>query len=559
MALHLRLGYQSSTLIVPMENADLTLILVMPPQFGLLGGFATGLISLANYIQANQANVPKIEVQLLDLSSTPLSSLQEVIRQSHISGRISFSSQTVVGITTTTASYQSALATASAFKSLSIPGVEFKTVFGGPHASADAEIVLTHHQNTVDYVVVGEGEIAMTEFLHRFPRVCSTPGLAFWHKGSVNFNQPPALLNESQLDSIPLTFEGNSISGTPGKFGHVTYVSARGCPLKCAFCSVSNQKIRARSVARVCQDIRQLVELGFSRIAIEDNFFAHTPRRTDELCGALAELRRDGLEFWWDCQTRVESMDREGLVSLLERAGAEAVYLGVESLVPRHLEYLNKAPNPERYLERLKRKVVPALLESNVSCYINLQFGLPDETDEDHTQTKNILKEMGQAAARRGKTITIFPQLHVVYPGTSHFESGWRKNKTFPRDIFESFTKWEAKQAPVLKWLGKHFAHGTGGIPIGILKPKVLEASQFETDDSDADKIVDLKAVMRISGVLTDLDDEEEFAGIKVFKYGKYLVSETGQTQADGRISAKHFRQKQRTTDFLTITSAERN
>ncbi len=538
-----------------MKNPELTLILVMPPQLGLLGGFATGLISLANYVQANQANVPKIEVQLLDLSSAPLSSLQEVIRQSHTSGRISFSSQTVVGITTTTASYQAALATASAFKSLLIPDVEFTTIFGGPHASADAEVVLERHQGTVDYVVVGEGEIAMTEFIHRFPRVCSTPGLAFWHNVSVNFNPPPAPLNESQLDSISLTFNGDNINGTPGKFGHVTYVSARGCPLKCAFCSVSNQKIRARSVARVYQDIRQLVELGFSRIAIEDNFFAHTPRRTDELCGALAELRRDGIDFLWDCQTRVESMDREGLVPMLERAGCEAVYLGVESLVRKRLEYLNKTPNPRRYLERLQKRVVPALLESNVHCYINLQFGLPGETDEDHTETKSILKEMGKAAADRGKTITIFPQLHVVYPGTSHFESGWRKDKTFPRDIFESFTKWEAKQAPVLKWLGKHFAHGTGGIPIGILKPKVLEASQFETKDGGAEKIVDVDAVMRISSVLSDLD---EFAGIKIFKYGKYLV-ETGQTQADGRISAKHFRQKQCSTDFLTIASAGRN
>lgn len=531
----------------------------MPPQFGLLGGFATGLISLANYIQANQANVPKVEVQLLDLSSTPLLSLQEAIRQSHSSGRISFSSQTVVGITTTTASYQAALATASAFKSLSSAGVEIKTVFGGPHASADAEIVLEHHQDTVDYVMVGEGEIAMTEFLRRFPHVCSTPGLAFWHKDSANFNPPPALLNESQLDSIPLTFKEDNINGTPGKFGHVTYVSARGCPLKCAFCSVSNQKIRARSVARVCKDIRQLVELGFSRIAIEDNFFAHTPLRTDELCDALAKLHRNGLKFSWDCQTRVESMDREGLVPLLERAGAEAVYLGVESLIPRHLEYLNKAPNPKRYLDRLKQKVVPALLESNVGCFINLQFGLPDETEEDHTETKNFLKEMGQTAAHRGKQITIFPQLHVVYPGTSHFESGWREKQLFPRDIFESFTKWEAKQAPVLKWLGKHFAHGTGGIPIGILKPKVLEARQFEDDDNDADKIVDVKAVMRISGILTDLDDEEEFAGIKVFKYGKYLVNETGQTQTAGRTNAKDFRQKQPHARSLTITSSGRN
>ena len=39
-------------------------------------------------------------------------------------------------------------------------------------------------------------------------------------------------------------------------------------------------------------------------------------------------------------------------------------------------------------------------------------------------------------------------------------------------------------------------------------------------------------------------------------KYGKYLVNASGQTQTDGRIRAKHFRQNQRGTDFITITSA---
>ncbi|MEK7676309.1 MAG: cobalamin-dependent protein [Verrucomicrobiota bacterium] len=493
-----------------MAKSELSLVLVMPPQAGLLGGFATGLISIANFVQAN---VPKVEVQLLDLSNATLSGLEGAILQ----GGVSFAKNTVVGITATTASHQTALAAASAFKRLLVSDVQFTTVLGGPHPSADAEILLRSHPDTVDYVVIGEGEIAMTEFLRRFPHVCSTPGLAFLHKGSAHVNAPPPLLNERQLDSIPLMFKKNGLKGTPGKFDHVTYVSARGCPLNCAFCSVANQKIRARSVVQVAKDIRQLVELGFTRIAIEDNFFAHTPRRTDELCGALAELRRKGLKFTWDCQTRVESMDREGLVRLMERAGCEAVYLGVESLNLDQLDYLDKAPNPSRYLDRLRRKVVPALLESDVACYINLQFGLPGETEAHHAVTKNILKEMGLAAAQRKKEITIFPQLHVVYPGTSHFDSGWRQKK-FPRDIFESFTAWEAKQAPVLNWLGKHFAHGTGGIPIGILNPEVLRTGRFEVETR---QIVKSNAVMRIDSILTDLDDLE---GIRVFKYGSHLV-----------------------------------
>lgn len=493
-----------------MENAELTLILVMPPQPGLLNGFATGLISIANYVQAQ---LPSIRVQLLDLSDAPLSALETTI----LNRGLSFTKHTVVGITTTTASYQSALWVASTFKKLSLGGINFTTVLGGHHVSADPEVVLQNHPKEVDYIVVGEGEIAMTEFLRRFRHVCSTPGLAFKHNDSIQMNPVSPLLNERELDAIPITFEERGFLGTPGKFGHVTYVSARGCPLKCAFCSVANQKIRARSVPRVVEDVRRLVELGFSRIAIEDNFFAHAPKRTNELCEALATLRRKGLKFTWDCQTRIESMDRAGLVPLLERAGCEAVYLGVESLNSDQLIYLNKTPSPDRYLDRLRERVIPALLESDVECFINLQFGLPGESTKHHEVTKAFLKEIGLDAARKSKRITVFPMLHVVYPGTEHFLSGLRQQK-FPRDIFESFTFWEMRQAPVLNWLGKHFAHGTGGIPVGILNPEVLRSGCFEMQTRE---IIELAAIMRIDSILTDLDELE---GIRVFKYGSHLV-----------------------------------
>jgi radical SAM superfamily enzyme YgiQ (UPF0313 family) len=500
-----------------MSQADLTLILVMPPQTGLLNGFATGLISIANFIQAL---LPSLQVQLLDLSTANLNALRPSILRSGIA----LTRNTVVGITTTTASYQSALKTAAAFKNLSIGGVQVTTVLGGHHVSADAETVLRRHHETVDYVVVGEGEMAMAAFLKSYPNVCSTPGLAFLHKDHFHLNPAAPLLNQQQLDSIQISFKDKGLLGTPGKFGHVTYVSARGCPLKCAFCSVANQKIRAKSIAKVIDDVRRLVKMGFSRVAIEDNFFAHASLRTKELCEALVELRRSGLEFTWDCQTRIESMDREGLVTLMENAGCEAVYLGVESLNSDQLVYLNKTPSPDRYLERLQRRVVPSLIESNIQCYINLQFGLPGEGSLHHETTQNLLREIGRTADRLGKVVTIFPMLHVVYPGTYHFQSGVEQGR-FTRDIFESFTTWESQQAPVLNWLGKHFAHGTGGIPIGILDPEVLRTGRF---DAKLGRVVDPEAVFRIDTILTDLG---ELPGIRVFKYGTHLVATSDPTE----------------------------
>src|SRR5690606_30378013 len=99
---------------------------------------------------------------------------------------ISFARDTIIGITITTASYQAGLAVASAFKAMRVDDVRFTTILGGHHASADAEVVLRSHPDTVDYIVVGEGEIAMAEFLRRFPNVLSIPGLAFLHKDVVH-------------------------------------------------------------------------------------------------------------------------------------------------------------------------------------------------------------------------------------------------------------------------------------------------------------------------------------------------------------------------------------
>jgi radical SAM superfamily enzyme YgiQ (UPF0313 family) len=479
------------------------LLLVMPPQQGLLRGFATGLISLANYVGQK---LPEVQIDLLDLSSDRPEELAAKIRGNPICEEDNLA----VGITTTTASYQSALNVARSFKNLKPSSV---VILGGHHAGADAEIVLRSHPDLIDFVIVGEGERSLTSFLSGYPECSSVPGLAYLKENSYIENPPPALLEEKDLDLIPTTFRGNGLSSNPGKFDHVTYVSARGCPLKCAFCSVANQRIRAKSVSQVVKDIEYLARSGFSRIAIEDNFFAHSPSRTKQLCVALSELRRNGVHFTWDCQTRVESMAHDWIIPVMTEAGCEAIYLGVESLNEDQLLYLGKASQPQRYLDSLLNVVVPRLLKSPIDCYINLQLGILNENDRHDLHTVEVLRRLGKLAVEAKKIITIFPQLHVVYPGTPHFRMGLDQ-KRFPKNVFESFTDWEARHSPVLKWLGEHFAHGTGGLPEGILVADRLRRGDYEVNADE---------VFRISAMLKRI---ARIAGIKVFDYGSYLVGD---------------------------------
>src|SRR5439155_5152543 len=143
-------------------------------------------------------------------------------------------------------------------------GARAIVVFGGHHASADAATVLRSHPELVDFVIVGEGEAPLLQFLVHWPDVRDVSGLCFVDPaGAVRCNPPPRPLDQETLDTLavdPTWFRG---SHEPGKFDHYTYVSARGCPLRCRFCSVANTAIRGKSAAVVSREVAEIVAAGF--------------------------------------------------------------------------------------------------------------------------------------------------------------------------------------------------------------------------------------------------------------------------------------------------------
>lgn len=487
-----------------------TLLLIMPPQPGLLDGFAAGLISLANFVESRML---VSNLSILDLSKHSFDSAKSKITQACCGNQ---GKPFFVGITTTTASYQSSIKIARIVKQISPQSI---VILGGHHASSDPEVVLRSNKGTIDLIIAGEGERSLCVLIEHYPELTAVPSLCYLDtENRFIHNEQSTPLSQQELDSIPITYGDNGLIGTPGKFDHATYLSARGCPLSCAFCAVGHNTIRAKSIHSVIRDIELLLDMGFLRISIEDNFFAHSSSRTREICKALTEIKkRRNSAFLWDCQTRVESLSRKNTIDLMAKAGCEAVYIGVESFHHDQLLYLKKTRNPAKYLTTLTQVVIPALLNTDIECYLNLQFGLPEETENHDSTTLAILESLGQIAAAHDKTITIFPQLHVVYPGTAHFWQGVYQGR-FPKEIFDKFTEWEFQQTPVLNWLGEYFSHGTGGIPEGIIMPGVLRNGSF----CDAGNVVDINAIFRISAVLRAID---RITGVRIFNYGDYIVT----------------------------------
>jgi len=140
------------------------------------------------------------------------------------------------------------------------------------------------------------------------------------------------------------------------------------------------------------------------------------------------------------------------------------------------------------------------LLDSGIDVYMEFQTGMPMETEEHRRENINALQELGKAAAERGKAITVFMSLSIVYPGTSlaydMFEAG------APRDAFEIFTKWEDQQDELKEYLGRNFAHGTGGIPTGMMNMQAFNDEEIIFNDNKI-PVIDayLAEIRKIDGI----------------------------------------------------------
>lgn len=115
-----------------------------------------------------------------------------------------------------------------------------KILLGGPEVSYEFEdvIALDH----VDYIIVGEGETAFSEFLSSFPNVEQVSSLVWKDGAEVKQNiMAPMFDLKNFQNSMPYRFDNPSDLANK-----VLYIeTSRGCPYKCEFCLASlDNKVR---------------------------------------------------------------------------------------------------------------------------------------------------------------------------------------------------------------------------------------------------------------------------------------------------------------------------
>jgi anaerobic magnesium-protoporphyrin IX monomethyl ester cyclase len=252
----------------------------------------------------------------------------------------------LIGITMLTANYKAVKIITDMAESLGI-----RTVIGGVHPT------LTNSFKDFDYIIQGEGEYALLDFIN-----------GKHHKRSFIQN----------LDSLPFPEREHLLDNYDT--GYIS--TGRGCPYSCGYCAsplIWDRKMRFRSVKNVLEELKNLK----GTIHFIDDTFTILPERTKEICEGMI-----GLNLEWICDTRIDCIDKD-ILDLMKRAGCVRIKIGIESGSERILKMIHKNITKEQV-----RKGVRLIKESGIPLTTYFMAGFPTETNDDLKQTISFAKEL---------------------------------------------------------------------------------------------------------------------------------------------------------------------
>jgi anaerobic magnesium-protoporphyrin IX monomethyl ester cyclase len=231
----------------------------------------------------------------------------------------------------------------------------WKTVVGGPEPGA---YTLEYLQAGADFVVMGEGECTLEELLSALSanateQLQNIAGLAFLDEtGQVHHTPPRAQI--ANLDAQPWPAR-NAIDipryvdtwRTAHGKGSVSFITARGCPFKCRWCShqVFGQTHRRRSPKMVVDEVEWLLQTySPDMVWVADDVFTIHHGWIREYA---AEMKQRGLRIPFECITRADRFNDE-MADLLAGLGCFRVWIGSESGSQRILDAMDRGVRIEQ-------------------------------------------------------------------------------------------------------------------------------------------------------------------------------------------------------------------
>ncbi len=307
-----------------------------------------------------------------------------------------------VGITATSVLIPNAWRVAEAVKSVD---AAIPVVIGGAHAIYEPNWTL--ECEAVDVAITGEGEDAILELVDVWNGTGSyadIAGIAYRDAaGQCVVNKGREYPDDLDRLPFPARNERHAHSYTLYEV-----VAKRGCPFRCTFCSASanERRMRYRSPANVVEEIVELfARYGPKKLYFNDDVFTIHKHWTWEFCELL--LAR-GLNIEWECQTRVDLVDRD-MLRLMKRAGCGSVVFGIDAGNQETLDRLDKQITIEQAYSAVREA-----RQEGIAVWCNFIMGFPWQTVSDVEDTIGLARKLNPHFAR------FF--IATPYPGSPLYE-----------------------------------------------------------------------------------------------------------------------------------------
>jgi magnesium-protoporphyrin IX monomethyl ester (oxidative) cyclase len=293
-------------------------------------------------------------------------------------------------------------------KRIKLLNSKIKVVIGGIHPTIYAKEILKQYQDSIDYVIIGEGEDSLVELLnclaaHNLSGLSSIDGLGYLKDNQVVINPKNNYIEN--LDALPFpavdllnlpdyfidTSSWHSPKGLPIKTP-VPIITSRSCPNMCNFCSmhfVHGQKIRYRSPENVVEEMKMYIDnYGLNYFNISDDNLNLDKKRVLKLMHLIVKENLN-IQFSTENGVYINSLDEE-VLDAMSSAGLARLHLAFET----GSDYMRTEVIGKNLYNKKIEELKNILLKdkySHIYLYGYFVIGFPEETKETLSQTYQLI------------------------------------------------------------------------------------------------------------------------------------------------------------------------
>jgi len=267
-----------------------------------------------------------------------------------------------------------------------------KIIFGGIHVSAVPELVIANE--FIDYVVIGEGDVAFPEIIKRieegnFPDPIVNTWFKAKNKTIIKSKQAGFIQDLDSPNDVELYLKLN-----PPTTVYYPTMTSRGCPYNCSYCfnhffrNIPEEKsnyIRHQSVEHVIEELTtNKNRLKFKTIEFWDDIFTLDKKWLKE----FLEAYKKEVSLPFKCYIHVDLFDEETAI-MLKDAGCKWADFGIQTVNEEYRKkYLNRHGTNANIIKTLK-----LLKKYKIVSFADYIVGLPGDTIENFEEARFFFLE----------------------------------------------------------------------------------------------------------------------------------------------------------------------